>query len=954
QTTNADGTLTTLIPGPVTTEEKDAMTLFAAIQIRFGGNEATKKTHKTLLKQMYENFSAPRTESLDSIFNRLQKIKNKHGLDIMSFDDLYNNFRIIRQEVKGTASSSSSSHNIAFVQPNGSQLVHEDLLQIHKDDLEEMELKWQLALLSMRTRKFFQKLVGRSLPTGVTQLDMTSPRNQDSSRRTINMEETASKAMVAIDGVIFLLELYGSQIPDNNRKGVGFVSYNDVPPPLTGLFSPPKLDLSNSSLEEFQQPEFEGYRPKTSNSVSEDISNEVKESTDAPLVKELVSDDKLEKKTIFPTVAKIKFVRPKQKKPVKYAKMYRPNSAVVNVVRKKQGNPQLELQEKIVIDSGCSRHMNGNMSYIFEYEEIDGGYVAFGGDTKGGKITGKGKISTAKLDFEDAYFVKELKFNLFSVSQMCDKKNNVLFTYTECVILSPDFKLLDESQVLLRVPRKNNMYSIDLKNVALLGGLTCLFAKATLDESNLWHRRLGHINFKTMNKLAFRVFNNRTRIVEETLHITFLENKPNVVGSGPSWLFDIDTLTKSMNYKPFVVENQSNSSKGKARVKTVPDKDYILLPLWNQDPQFSSSSKDSPGDGFKPSREEEKKDAKDLRNEDYEVLSTKEPRVNQEKDVNVNITNNINTVSLSHNVAGKKDIVVDKDIVYRCADDLNMPNLEEIIYSDDDEDVGAETDMTNLDSNIPGYTQEEGIDYDEVFAPIARIEAIRLFLAYALFKDFVVYQMDVKSAFLYGKIEKRNRNEVSTTRVLELLHLGISNVTIDEIFPKPKSSSSVKDDRIIKPVVQDPVTSPSLEANASKLGYPKSVKEARGHPIEQVICELNERTLRTYVKGMEVKQHCCFNESAPMTQVAIRRMIKDSVDATLAAERVRQANVKNDASGGPIRGKEYDVVAYTQRFNELDLMCPRMVEPERVKVDAYIQGLTDNIKGEMTSSKPAD
>nr|GEZ38463.1 hypothetical protein [Tanacetum cinerariifolium] len=183
------------------------MTLFAAIQTRFGGNEATKKTHKTLLKQMYENFSAPRTESLDSIFNRLQKIKNKHGLDIMSFDDLYNNFRIIGQEVKGTASSSSSSHNIAFVsspsstnevntayevstintqvspastqvstastqvsnanlsdatiyaflasQPNGSQLVHEDLLQIHEDDLEEMELKWQLALLSMRTRKFF-------------------------------------------------------------------------------------------------------------------------------------------------------------------------------------------------------------------------------------------------------------------------------------------------------------------------------------------------------------------------------------------------------------------------------------------------------------------------------------------------------------------------------------------------------------------------------------------------------------------------------------------------------------------------------------------------------------------------------------------------------------------------------------------------------------------------------
>ncbi|GKE92987.1 ribonuclease H-like domain-containing protein [Tanacetum coccineum] len=104
------------------------------------------------------------------------------------------------------------------------------------------------------------------------------------------------------------------------------------------------------------------------------------------------------------------------------------------------------------------------------YEEIDGGFVAFRGDLKGGRITGKGKINTD----------------------------------TECVVLSPDFKLLDENHVLLRVPRKDNMYSVNLKNIVPLGGLTCLFAKATLDESNLWHRRLGHINFKTLNKLVRR------------------------------------------------------------------------------------------------------------------------------------------------------------------------------------------------------------------------------------------------------------------------------------------------------------------------------------------------------------------------------------------------------------------------------------------------------------------
>ncbi|GJS81465.1 ribonuclease H-like domain-containing protein, partial [Tanacetum coccineum] len=126
------------------------------------------------------------------------------------------------------------------------------------------------------------------------------------------------------------------------------------------------------------------------------------------------------------------------------------------------------------------------------YEEIDGGFVAFGGNSKGRKITRKGKIRTGKLDFKDVYFVKELKFNLFSVSQMCDKKNSVLFTDTKCVILSLDFKLTDESHILLKVSRKDNMYSVDLKNVVPQGGLTCLFAKATSDESNLWHRRLRH------------------------------------------------------------------------------------------------------------------------------------------------------------------------------------------------------------------------------------------------------------------------------------------------------------------------------------------------------------------------------------------------------------------------------------------------------------------------------
>ncbi|GJT04918.1 hypothetical protein Tco_0839380 [Tanacetum coccineum] len=111
------------------------------------------------------------------------------------------------------------------------------------------------------------------------------------------------------------------------------------------------------------------------------------------------------------------------------------------------------------------------------------GSVAFGGSK--GYITGKGKIKTGKLDFEDVSFVKELQpFNLFSVSQMCDKKNKVLFTDTECLVLSPDFKLPDENQILLKVPRSIQiLYSFNLENIVPLGGLACLIAKATTDES---------------------------------------------------------------------------------------------------------------------------------------------------------------------------------------------------------------------------------------------------------------------------------------------------------------------------------------------------------------------------------------------------------------------------------------------------------------------------------------
>ncbi|GJS60218.1 putative ribonuclease H-like domain-containing protein [Tanacetum coccineum] len=186
---------------------------------------------------------------------------------------------------------------------------------------------------------------------------------------------------------------------------------------------------------------------------------------------------------------------------VKHVKTPRETVKEQNNTFSRQDDPQKALKNKGIVDSGYSRNMTGNKAYLVEYQDYNGGSIAFGGSK--GQITGKCKIITRKLDCEDAYFVKELKqFNLFSVSQMCDKKNKVLFTDSECLVLSPDFKFPNENQVLLRVPRQNNMYSFNLENIVPTGGLACLIAKAIVDESNKWHRRPGHVNFKNLNKLV--------------------------------------------------------------------------------------------------------------------------------------------------------------------------------------------------------------------------------------------------------------------------------------------------------------------------------------------------------------------------------------------------------------------------------------------------------------------
>nr|GEU66522.1 hypothetical protein [Tanacetum cinerariifolium] len=347
-----------------------------------------------------------------------------------------------------------------------------------------------------------------------------------------------------------------------------------------------------------------------------------------------------------------------------------------------QGTKQA-IKDKGIIDSGCSRYMTRNISYLSDFEEINGGYVAFGGNPKGdplGKFDGKA------------------------------------------------------------------------------------------DEGFL----VGY----SVNSKAFRVFNNRTRIIQETLHINFLENQPNVVRSESKWLFDIDTLTQSMNYQPVVAGNQPNHNVGiqgnfdacKVVKEAVSTQQYVLLPLWStgsKDPQNTDVDvafdvKDnenevyvSPSSSNQPKKHDEK-----LKENLKERVNAASAPVTAVGPNPTNSTNSFNAASPFDNAVsphfeiGEKYSFVDPS---QYPNDPDMSVLEDIIYLDDEDDVGAEADFSNLKTNIsvsPIPTTRVQKDHPVSQIIVARIEAIRLFLAYASFMGFMVNQMDIKSAFLYGTIKE--------------------------------------------------------------------------------------------------------------------------------------------------------------------------------------------------------
>ncbi|GJR46223.1 hypothetical protein Tco_1314326 [Tanacetum coccineum] len=291
QTTKVDDPSTRLIPGPCTMfEEKTQKKNYVKARIILLNKQEVKGTANSSSSSSSQNMTFVSTPSSTNEVNTTYEVNTSSkamlAIDGAGFDWSY----MADDEVP------TNMAFMAFLDSKNEVLFCEQIAVLKRDisykDSEISELKSELEKLK---------------------------QEKESKQLKIEKVNNASKS---------LYKLIGSQIPDKSRKGLGFTSYNAVPPPHTGLFAPPTLDLSNSGLEEFQQPEFEGYGPKISKSVSENVSNEVRKSPDAPLVEELVSDvDNFKKKTVFPT--KIEFVK-QQEKPVKYAEMYRSQDTVMS------------------------------------------------------------------------------------------------------------------------------------------------------------------------------------------------------------------------------------------------------------------------------------------------------------------------------------------------------------------------------------------------------------------------------------------------------------------------------------------------------------------------------------------------------------------------------------------------------------------------------------------------
>nr|GEV09208.1 retrovirus-related Pol polyprotein from transposon TNT 1-94 [Tanacetum cinerariifolium] len=737
--------------------------------------------------------------------------RNKTDLEEQSLDDLFNSLKIYEAEVNNSSSASTSTQNIAFVSSSNTNSTNEPISAA--------------ASVSARTGMNLKENGPTSMGFDMSKVECYNCHGKGHfARECRSPKDTRRNAMTEVfkkkrSLPTMLLWPSHLQVLLLTMRYQSGTRYHVVPPPYTATFMPPKPDLVFNNAPNTVETDHHAFTVKLSpTKPDQDLSHTYRPS--APIIEDWVSNSEDESETKTPHIVssfvqpteQVKSHRPSiqhvetsipaatskpaipkpttvltQSKPVPIT-FIRPVSTLVpkiSVTRPRQA-------KTIVTKSNSPpiRHINRIPSPKSSSFPL--------------KVTAvKAHMVNAAQETYPIYLIlRSSMVDMLPLEEtqrvMCDKKNSVLFTDTECLVLSPKFKFPDESQVLLRVPRENNMYNVNLKNIVPSGYLTCLFAKETLDESNLWHRRLGHINFKTMNKL---VQGNLVR----GLPTKVFENDNTCVACKKDLLLPIPFWAEAVNTTCYV-QNRVLVTKlhNKSHYELLHDRTPsigFMRPFGY--PVTILNTLDSLG---KFDRKVDEGFLVGYPNTDGDVaFDEKEPEFNEKKpESEVNVSPSSSAQSKKHDNKTKReakgkshvesftgyknlsaefedfsDNSINKDNAAdtsQLPDDPDMPELEDITYSDDEDDVGAEADFNTLEtfitvSPIPTTRVHKDHLVTQIIGDLSsatqtrsmirvakdqvtRIEAIRLFLAYASFMGFLVYQMDVKSAFLYGTIEE--------------------------------------------------------------------------------------------------------------------------------------------------------------------------------------------------------
>nr|GEV61817.1 retrovirus-related Pol polyprotein from transposon TNT 1-94 [Tanacetum cinerariifolium] len=682
----------------------DAREIWLAVKARFGGNEESKKMRKTMLKQEFSEFRVSEEEGLHKGYDRALPpswsqvsltLKIRGGLEYLSFDDLYNKLRSLEINVKGGSSYGFRSTAVApthsafigaastntkmvysnqpsffslisytpvpagsimedvlhsFVSKNDptQQLAYEDFEQVDQLEMEELDIKWQMAMLSLRINKECNvKKVDEKARYSAFKISETKEAEQVYGLMARFESDFAVPAVQAHKNTVKTLErqkdwYHQTQLAleekvrilsANLENTTNTLKYSESLNAQANIekqewevkfvesLASPKANDSFFTVDVKILPKSDVKDPSPTNGFSGcSFKENVKSSRN--LCNKSGIADRIHCKNNFIRSKKC-FVCGSKSHLIKECYVYDTVDNFSSVVLKaasvpagsRNSSPSTTADRSIpaasinisasihagrsipaasrnrpasiyagrsipaasrnkpacihagrhipagrsnrlapfpagrtvhphmnkdigIVDSGFSRSMTGNKEKLADFVQVKGGTVTFrGGD---GKITGKGTIRTSKLDFKNVYYVEELQnFNLFSVSQICDKKNKVLFPDAECLVLSKEFQLPDESQI---------------PNIRHLKPFGCqVTILNTSDHLGKFEGKAndGFLVGYAAHSKAYRVYNLSSKKVEEMLNIRYLEDKPNVQGLGQEWYFDLDYLTDSLGYTRF-------------------------------------------------------------------------------------------------------------------------------------------------------------------------------------------------------------------------------------------------------------------------------------------------------------------------------------------------------------------------------------------------------------------